>query len=333
MTQRTWPVEDRPWVARYQMSMAGKHVPADALAERERELLDAVHEAGLSAVELFGDAGALALDDAAELATVDEAVRTSEGGGLRPALREVGGTLMGIAVVAVVMVAVRSGWRIDVDAGAVLIAVSVAVVFVGWVVGRAFYSAGRPVLTVGLLISVGAAAVAGIATGASLGPGHVAARNVPLPLLGVVLLAPGVLALVVASRMPQQSLRQVWNDADWLRRFQGGLRTRLVPAATARGHVVEIEQAIAAGTASAFAEFGHPLVLAREIADADRTARARRWWVSTVAGTSAPLVIAALILASDSWAALTIPLAVLLVLSGLMTPLVRWGDRPGRRGR
>lgn len=309
------------------MSMAGKNVPADALAERERELLDAVRAAGLRAVELFGDAGKLAAEDVAEMATVDEAVRTSEGGGLRPALREVGGSLVGIPVVAVVMMSVRSGWRVDVKTGAALIAASVAVVFVGWVVGRASFSAGRPAVTVGML-GAGAVALAGIATAVSLGPDPVAARDVPVPLLGLGLLAPGVLALVVGSRMPQQTLRETWDDADWLRRFRGGLRTRLVPAATARGHLVEIEQAMASGTASAFTEFGHPLVLAREIADADRTARSRRWWLSTVARTSTLLVIAALVLANDSWGAITIPLGVVLLLSATVSLVIGWSNRP-----
>jgi len=245
----------------------------------------------------------------------------------------VGGSLVGITVIAVVLMAVRSGWRVDVEAGAALIAASVALVFVGWVVARAYFSAGRQVVTVGVLGAVGAVALAGIAVAASLGPGPVAARGVPVLLLGLGLLAPGVLTLVVAGRMPQQTLRENWDDADWLRRFRGGLRTRLVPAAAAQGHVVEVEQAVASGTASAFTEFGHPLVLAREIADADRTARSRRWWVSTVARTSTPLVIAALVVANDSWGALTLPLGVVLLLSATVSLVIGWSNRPWAKRR
>lgn len=281
METRDWPVGDRPWAVRYQLSMAGKHVPAVALEERERELLDAVRAAGLPAAEVFGDADVLAAEDVAELATADEAVRVSAGGGVRPALQDVGGTLV----------------------------------------------------AVGVLVAAGAAAVAGIASAASLGPGRLAASDVPVAALGVGLLAPGVVTLVVASRMPQPDLRRRWDDAEWLRRFRGGLRARLVPASTARGHVVEIEQALGSGTASAAAEFGHPLVLARELAEVDRTARTRRWWLSTVAGTGTPLVIAALVVANDSWGALTIPVVVVLLLGALMTAVVRWGDRPWGPGR
>ena len=126
-----WPVGDQEWVARYRMSMADKHVPAPALEERERELLDAVREAEVPAAELFGGVDALAAEDAAELATVEEEVRGSLGGGLRPALREVGHTLTGIGVVAVLLMIIRHGWSVDIDIAASLVAGGVLVVFVG----------------------------------------------------------------------------------------------------------------------------------------------------------------------------------------------------------
>ena len=325
---KTWPARDRKWVAHYRTSMAGKHVPAVALEEREQELLDAVCEAELPAAELFGDADRLAAEDVAELATVGEAVRTSEGGGLRPALWEVGGTLMGIGVVSVLLLVLRSGWSADVNIAHTLVAASVVVVFVGWVAGRALLSAGRSVAMTGALVTAGAVALAGIASAATLGDGHIVASDVPVPVLGLGLLAPGVVALVVASRMPQQTLRESWDDADWLPRFRGGLRARLVPAATARGHVAEIKQAMGARGESAYAEFGHPLVLARELAEADRTARSRRWWLSTIAGTGTPLVIAVLVFAMESWGTLTIPVVIILLIGSLVTPVVGWGDRP-----
>lgn len=325
---KTWPARDQKWVAHYRTSMAGKHVPAVALEEREQELLDAVCEAELPAAELFGDADRLAAEDVAELATVGEAVRTSEGGGLRPALWEVGGTLVGIGVVSVLLIVLRSGWSVDVNIAHILVGASVAVVFVGWVAGRALFSAGRSVAMTGALVTAAAVALAGIASAATLGDGYIAASDVPVPLLGLGLLAPGVVALVVASRMPQQTLRESWDDADWLSRFRGGLRARLVPAATARGHVAEIKQAMGARGESAYAEFGHPLVLARELAEADRTARSRRWWLSTIAGTGTPLLIAALVFAMESWGTLTIPMVIILLLGSLVTPIVGWGDRP-----
>ncbi len=330
MNLKAWSAGDQDWVTRYRRAVAGRHVPATVLEERERELLDAAHEAGLPAAELFGDADELAAEDAAELATVEEAVRTSEGGGLRPALQEVGGSLVAIALIAVLQMSIRSGWRVDVGVVEALVAVSVVVVFVGWVVGRAFFSAGQPGATVGVLVAVGSVAVAGIAAAAGLGPGLVAARDVPVPLLGLGLLTPGVLALVVAGRMPQQTLRESWDDAEWLRRFRGGLRTRLVPAATARGHVAEVEQALGTGVGSAVVEFGHPLVLARQVAAADRTARARRWWASTIVGTGTPLAVIALVLALDSrgGSVLTIVFLVSLLLSAVLTLVAGWGDRP-----
>jgi hypothetical protein len=331
--ESAWPARDRQWVARYRMSIAGKHVPAKALEERERELLHAVRDAEVPATELFGDADALAAEDAAELATVDEEVCASLGGGLQPALREVGNTLMGIGVVAVLIMFIRHGWSVDIDIALALVAGGVTIVFVGWVISRALFAAGRSASALGVLIAAGAAALAGIASAASLGSGHIAASDVPALLLAPGMLAPGVVALVAANRMPQQLSRESWDDTEWLRRFRGGLRARLVPAAAARGHVAEIDQALVTGETSAYAEFGHPLTLARELAAADRAARKRRWWVSTVAGTGGPLAIAALVIANQSWGALTIPVAVVLVLAGASASVVGWDDRPWGKGR
>lgn len=330
---KAWPVGDQKWVARYRTSMSGKRVPAFSLDERERELLAAVREAEVPAVALFGDADALAAEDAAELATADEAVRTSLGGGLRPALWEVGGTLVGIGAVVVILMIIRHGWSVDMDTAPALVGASMLVVFVGWVVGRALFSAGRSASAVGALVAAVAVALAGIASAANLGSGHIAASDVPVPLLAPAMLAPGVIALVVASRMPQQALRDSWDDTEWLRRFRGGLRARLTPAAAARGHVAEITHALGSGGTSAYAEFGHPLTLARELAAADQVARARRWWVSTIAGTGTPLVPAALVVSSQSWGTLSIPVAVALVLAAAVVLGVRWDDRPWAKGQ
>jgi len=326
--QRTWPEQDQKWVARYRTAIAGKHVPAAVLERREAELLDAVRAAGLPAAEVFGSAADLAEEDATELATTEEAVRASEGGGLRAALLEVGGTLTGLAAVAVVSMTFRHGWSVDVEVAAALVAGSVAAVFVGWVVGRSLFSAGRPAWMAGVLLGVSAVAAAGIAAAASTGPDRVVASDVPVLALGAGLLAPGVVVLVVAGRLPQQTLRQDWGDDEWLRRFRGGLASRLVPRATARAHVAEVQQQVASSGVPAHVEFGHPLVLARDVAGADRTARARRWWTATVAGTGAPLVIGVLVLVNDGWGALTVPLGAVLLVVGLSRPVVAWGRRP-----
>ncbi len=331
--KRAWPGVDQEWVERYRTSIAGKYVPAHALEERERELLNAVRDAGVPAAELFGEADALAAEDAAELATVDEEVRASLAGGLRPALREVGNTLMGIGIVAVLIMIVRHGWSVDIDIALMMVVGAVTVVFVGWVVARALFAAGRPACAVGALIAASAAALAAIASAASLGAGHIAASGVPTPLLALGMLAPGVVALVAASRMPLQESRDDWDDAEWLRRFRGGLRARLMSATTARGHVAEIEQALVTAETSAYEEFGHPLTLARELAAADRAARKRRWWVSTISGVGAPLAIAALVLVNNSWGALTIPTAVALLLGSASAAVVGWRDRPWAKGR
>lgn len=329
MTRTAWPAGDQAWVARYRTSMARAHVPELVLEGRVDELLAAVHEAGTAAQDLFGDAEALAHEDAAELATADEAVRSSLGGGLRPVLWEVGGTLTGIGAVATVVAFIRAGWSIDLDAALILVAAGLVVAFVGWVVVKALFVAGRTVGAVGTLVGSAALAAGAIGLAAAVGGGDTVAREVPVPLLALGMLAPGVVALVASHRMGQQALRETWDDAEWVQRFRGGLRARLVPATTAQAHVAEVEQAlVTGGAASAYAELGHPLALAREIADADRGARARRWWLSTTVGTAAPLVVASLMLVTQTWGVATIPLAAVLVLAAPATLVTGWPQRP-----
>ncbi|TFD12946.1 hypothetical protein E3T35_06610 [Cryobacterium sp. TMT1-2-2] len=323
-----WPETDQAWVTRYRASMAGKHVPAIALDERERELLNAVREADLPAAHLFGDAPTLAAEDVLELATTAEAVRTSEGGGPHHAVRDAGGTLLGMGVVSVLLLALRSGWSADLNIAHLLVAVSVAVPFMGWIAARAFFSAGRSVAMTGVLVTAGVIALAGIASAVALGNDHIVARAVPVPILGLALIAPGIVILVRASRMQRQVLRTSWDDSDWLRRLRGGLRARFVPADIARGHVSEIQQSLAVSDKLAYEEYGHPLVLARDIADADRTSRLRLWWLWILAGTGSPLVGTALVVTAQSWGNLTIPIASLLLLSSIVTPLVGWSRRP-----
>lgn len=325
-----WPAGDQEWATRYRLAMKGKPVPSLSLQEREQELLNATHESGMPAAELFGDARTLATEDAAELATVDEMVRTSLGGGLKPALREIAGTSVGIGVVAVLIMVMRHGWFVDLDVAHVLIAASVAAALLGWKIGRALFAGGRAGSAVGALIAVGTVSAAGIASAANLGPGHIAAGDVPVLLLALVMLGPGIVVLVVLGRMPQQALRETWDDSAWLRRFRGGLRSRLMPSVIARAHVAEVEQALAWTGATAYAEFGHPLSFARELSAADRVTRARQWWAVTTATTGGPLVIAALILTNQSWGMLTFPIAVGFALSAVVALSVGWSDRPRR---
>lgn len=326
--QRSWPEQDRKWVARYRTAIAGKNVPTAVLQRREDELLKAVHSAAQPAVEVFGDAVDLAKGDASELATTDEAVRTSEGGGVRAALREGGGTLAGTGAVAVVLMFLRNGWYVDVELATALFVVTAVVVIAGWFLARSLFSAGRPVGMAVALLCAAAVATAGIVVAVDVGPNVVVASDVPLLALGVALMAPGLVALGVAAAMPPQVLQMDWDDAKWWRRFRGGLTCRLVPQAAVRAHVAEVRQQLSSSGVAAHVEFGHPLVLAREIAGADRTARARRWWMLTIAGTIAPLLVGLLILVGGTWGALTIPVGVIFVLVGLSRPVIAWGRRP-----
>ncbi|MBB2975701.1 hypothetical protein FHX49_001268 [Microbacterium endophyticum] len=315
------------------MAIAGKAVPAPVREARELELLEAVRNAATPAADLFGDAGELAAEDAAELATAEEVVRLSTGGGLRPALREVGGVMLGVAVVATMLLLLRSGWFVDLDIAHIMVAMGLAMVFIGWIVGRALSSAGLTVAAVSVLVASCAIAVAAISSATKLGSGYIAASNVSVLLVALILLTPGIAALVIAGRMPQQTLAQNWDDAAWLKRFRGGLRSRLMPAATAHEHAAEISQALEGGVGPAHKEFGHPLALARELADLDHTARSRRWWLSTIVGTVVPLTIATAIITMNSWGVFTIPVAVILLISSSVAPVVGWRTRPWAKSR
>ena len=254
-------------------------------------------------------------------------------GGLRPRLQEVGGWLVGVGAVASLALLVRHGWSVDIGTAYLVVAASVLVTFVGWVVVKAVFSSGRSAAAAALAAGALALGVAGLAYAASLGSGAIAADDVPLPLVALAMLAPGVATVMLASRLPRHELREEWDDEQWLRRFRGGLRARLVPAATARGHVAEVEQTLAAGGTSASSEFGHPLTLAHEVARADRTARRRRWAVSTSAAAGVPVWIAALAAAGQSWGTLTVPVVAILVVTAVGGLVVGWGRRPWRTGR
>lgn len=159
LTVKSWPAADREWAAAYRMRMRGEDVPAPALDERERELLEAVHGARRSARELFGDPAALAAEDCAALATTEEAVSGSLGGGLRPALAEVGGTLLAIGAVAAGGTVVRSGSSADIRVADAVIAAGLLPVFLGWFVVRAVLRGGRSATAVGVFVSAGAIAL------------------------------------------------------------------------------------------------------------------------------------------------------------------------------
>lgn len=222
-------------------------------------------------------------------------------GGCGPALHEVGGVLVGIGVVTSFILIIRSGWSVGIDTALFLVAASVLVVFVGWEVVEALFSSGRSAAAVGAGAVAIAFAVAGIAYAAHLGSSDIAASDVPVPLLALGMLTPGVATLVIVGRMPRQDLRDDGDDSQWLRRSRVGLRARLIPVGSVHDHVAEIEQALADGEASAYSEFGHPLTLVHELAAADKTSRIRRWASSIAAAAGMPSFVAVVVTVNQSW--------------------------------
>lgn len=328
METEEWSAEDQDWASRYRIAMKGRHVPASSLAERERELRQAIHAAETPAADLFGDARGLAAEDAVELATAEEAVRASLGGGLRPLLKEIGGTLTGIAAVSALLTAVRQGWTVDVVGAHALVAGGLVAAVVGGIIARALFTAGRAAYAVSALVASGTVVASALAWAVELGSEPVAASNIPVPLFALAILCPGILLLIASSRMRQQELRRIWRNDQWLRSFRGGLRARLMSPAAARGHMVEIQQAVELSGRPAYEEFGDPLALAREIAAADRRARTRLWWTAVIVGSGWPLAIATFLLVDRIWGALTIPAALFLALGAAVTLSTAWANRP-----
>lgn len=327
-TSQTWPERDRAWADRYRASMAAKHVPVESLDARERELLTAVLAEELPAEHLFGPADSLAAEDATEVVTVEEAVLSAEGGGARKLVGELGAALVAFSVISGVLMVIRGGWSTDLDVAVIAVIGGVAAVGLAWTAGRALFAAGHTRAAIAAVAGAVAVAVVCVAYAANLGGGHLLAHDVPTLLVTAALMVPGLALLLFGSRMPKPTLREHWTDEEWLSRFRSALRGRLVPAVAARGHVAEIEQALGNGDTSAFSEYGHPLILAREIANSDHGARARRWWLSMLGGSVLPAVLAVLIALSRTWGTLTIPVVVVLALLAMISFAAGWGDRP-----
>ncbi len=261
-------------------------------------------------------------------------MRQQEPVGSRATIRDAGGTLVAMGLATTLLTIMRTGWYADIEAAHCVFAVGVLVAFLGWTVMRASLAAGRTAPAITALVTVSALGLAGISGAAGLGAAQTVARNVPAALLGVGLLLPGILVLVISSRMATVEVRESWTKEEWLRRFRGGLRARLVPSATVRAHCAEIEQALSCSAGRAegapYALLGHPAVAARDLAATDKTSTARRWWLWSVSGAVLPLVTVGLILTTGSWGVLTFPLAGLLLLAAPMRWMSTWGDRPWR---
>lgn len=324
-----WPTADRAWLDRYRGALSVHAVPDAAREERERELLEAVVASGEPADRVLGEPRSVAAEVAAELATRDEEVVRSEAS-LRPAVLQLGGTLLALALVAAATLAARAGWSFGLGLAELLVATGVAAFLVIWTVGRSLLAGGRPGATTAAILAGVAIAVGCVALAARVGPGRVLLEDVPTPLAALVMLLPGAALLVLASRMPATRLREEWSDDAWLRRFRGGLRSRLVPASRIEAHVAEAASVIAqAGERSAYREFGHPLAYARELADVDAQSCARRWRLAAAAGVGAPLAIAALILLTPGTDAVEAFELLVLAVLALVGAASAWRSRPG----
>lgn len=331
MTTKVWPQRDARWLGLYRGSIAGKPVPRDVAEARERELLVAVLEAEAPADEVLGDPAELAALDATELAGGEEELIREDGGTPRTTVINVGGTGLAIGLVVSISMLVRSGWSLDVNLAVILVGGGTAVAFIAWAVASGCYGGGR-------LGGVFAAIVLGVVAGSGgivmavlVGNDHVLVRDVPTLLVGAALLMPGVALLIIGGNL-RERLQEDWSDGEWLQRFRNGLRTRLLPAEAARGHIAEVVQTIArGGDGSANREFGHPLVYARALAQANRHSRGRRWWVSAVGTIGWPLAFLALMLLIDTGSALRIPFAVLFGLGAVAGTAALWPTRPWKR--
>ncbi|MFF2653476.1 hypothetical protein [Streptomyces sp. NPDC058045] len=279
-TGRTWHrEEDKLWAGRFRLRLVMRHDPPEGLADQVLdEVYEAVTDSGAPAHELFGDADDFAAQVAAE--RIDEAHRSCRGiDGTTPGEGFIGGLLVlgAIGVMLSVTGWVRGGSEFAVDWRALAATVLIGMVALLTTVALALRTAGRTrgwwtVCAAGVVT----VAVIGLTIG-SLPEGPL--FSVPAPVVVVLSALPAVIALLLPEERvsrwfigPQAApedgpeAQRGGNEA-WLGRLDGVLRGAYgMPPATARGHVEEAREHLAASGGAAGEEFGRPREYAQRLA-------------------------------------------------------------------
>lgn len=329
MTERIWPERDLSWQAAYLWAVTRPEVSSEAIAARLDELRDAVLEAGVPAEELFGDPAALAADDAAELGSEEEAVRSSFGSGAKHTLLLIGVILLMPVIPLLIVLLISTGWEIDLTARALAFSGCLALLLASCAVIRALHDAGRPKGVVAMIAVAALLLVAAVAVAMTTDSLPLLAHDVPTLLVGLGAAVPGAALLLISSLLPDAPLREEWSDEQWTRRFRAALLSRGLSRHQAAERVRELQTDRGATAGSAFEEYGHPVAFARRLTEHAPDAKKRRW----MAGGAAELLVPALMLvigatSTDFWWWVRVLMvgigAAWLVLNARSV----WGSRP-----
>lgn len=329
--EEEWPERDDAWLFAYLWHVSQPAVPEEAIRARVEELRVAVLEAGEPAYVVFGEPWVVAASDVEDLSTVDEELRAAGAAGWRGMLTGLASSLILVALLPPISLLIDEGWRADLRPGLVAMAIGFLTFATGVTFTRLFYEAARPLaMLVSLLLGLACfvSAVVIVATHSGAEP---LVRDVPVLLFAAAMLLPGIVALLVARRIPESPPQTQWDDAVWLRRFRGALVLKGVSRSRIREQELEVRQMMSeAGATSLYDECGHPIGFARQLATHDRSAKGRRWGWGSVAQVIMPMLIAIAALPDDGqiwtwWRIVIFGSAVLLFAA---TVISQWRSRP-----
>ncbi|RDB46472.1 hypothetical protein [Tsukamurella tyrosinosolvens] len=292
MEAKSFAERDKQWGARYLLVLAGQDgINREILVRRQNELVDSAAAAGMPAVELFGDPGALARADAAEFGSADADAAAAESVGMRDVFAYLAVMFLLVGVIAGGIALFDGSGAVDIEAGMVALAVGIVGAMSLGSAAVAFFTTGRTSSTV----RFGAGAVGSVALGA-IAAGVLGDRllfaDAPRWSVAAACLLPSALMFVLWRLVPERVAQTEWTDDEWFERLRETLRSKGVSKEVAAEH----ERSLRAGlTTTASEDFGMPGAMAQRLAADDPGAESRRWkrWTALwIAAAALNLVLA-----------------------------------------
>lgn len=323
MEAKAFAERDKQWGARYLLVLAGQDgVNREIVVRRQNELVDSIAAAGVSADELFGDPGALARADAAEIGSADADAEAAESLGMRDVFAYLTGMSLLAGAIAGGTILFDGSGPVDIRAGATALTVGIFACLVFAAGAVAFFTVGRVKSTLWMgAAAIGALVLGGVATG--VWGDRVVIAGVPRwSVATALLLLPSALMFALWRLVPARTPQTHWTDVEWFERFRGTLRAKGVPSDVAKEHERSLRAEL---TTSAFEDFGAPGAMAQRLAGDDPRAESRRLWRWTAFWSGAAALN--LLLALDDGGSPTIvrvALSVVAVLLACVTATRAW---------
>lgn len=331
VTKQDWPERDQRWLFEYLLAVTQPEVSQEVVERRLAELRAALEEAGEPAETIFGDARTLGRADAAELGTVEEAIRTEGGSGARSTVTHIGALLTVMGVITAVILLFAAGWTIDITLRTLGVIVGIFAAGLGLALARVLLVSGRAIAcAVAALVGI-AVMVGSVAVGFHFADAAPLLRGIPTLLVGFVAVVPGLALLGIARMLPQTPATERWDEKRWMRRFTGALRARGMSGSGIRDRERELRAAIA--DAGDVDDYGDPVVLARIIAADEPNAIRRRWLLTTIGLVGFPLLISFAQfagMAEDGWSWWSAVIALIALAFGGFMAFGQWSERPGK---